>query len=163
MQRKQGTQDKAMSSDNAAEARAAVAEATAANMAAKLIEVAGPQALKEAVMPSSALVRVQFLRSYSFGGLPGPRKGSFTAAPFSAREGDIFDMPQDLLERLSYAHEAKPLFERDESKWQPMKILRALLFNPDTGKRDRQDITTLTVDDLVKKCKPVGLPKSPQA
>lgn len=166
MQKKDGTENKAMSSAEANElrARTEAAEANERSLAAALIKSAGPEALTDAALPRPGkLVRVQFLRNYTFGGLIAARRGSYISAPFSARLGDIFDLPEALYERLHKKYEtANPLFEADAKKWQPQSIHRVTGVNAKTGQVEA-DVVTYEVDDLIKKAVPVGLPRAPQA
>lgn len=158
MEDKKGASNKSMD-----QARATVAEENMKNMAAKLIEVAGPKALADAIMPEiSEFVRVQFVRDYSFGGLPGPRKNSFVAAPFSVAAGEIADLPKDLHDRLADKYDdARPLFTSNDKDWKSQWARGGLVFDPEKGKHVPR-VTERKVDELKKVARTVGLPKSPQ-
>ena len=165
MEKKESAQNKGLSSAEKADlqARTEAAEANERSLAAALIREAGPEALVNATLPRPGkLVRVQFLRQYSFGGLPAARYGDYVAAPFSAREGDIVDMPEALYDRLQRKYEtANPLMESDSKKWVRQTLHRLDGFDRDSGK---PKVTAVHREpkQLEEEAVPVGLPKAKQ-
>lgn len=102
------------------------------------------------------LVRVQFTRAYSFGGLPGVKALTYRIKPFTVKAGEIRDVPEEVFLRVSSKHPT--LMEADRKKWTPRKIVRGRKFDQKAEKWIA-DIVEVSIEDLESYCYVVGYPR----
>lgn len=99
-------------------------------------------------------VPVQFLRPYTFAGIPGP-KGLWAMAPYDCAQGEILTLPKSEAKRLM---EQEPGVARvDRGKFEDRVVERRLMAEDRHGRRQMQTVTeTTSVKDLLEKARPSG-------
>lgn len=156
---REGAQDKKalIRERDEALARAAEAQAVAEQAMAVVQERFGRDGMALA-MPQTAgkTVRVQFTRAYSFAGFAGVKSGTFRVRPFHVKEGEIRDVPEELIIRIGKKY--PNLMQADPKKWEPRKIVAGRTFNTKTEKWEPK-VVTVSVEDLEENSYVVGYPR----